>query len=98
MNKKLMMSLALTISLILTATVPAYAEAVHSAEIGVWARIVTNDSYSNNNSSYSITIEWDESDDSIIVTSENDVDTALYSVYNNDEYSITVNISPAALQ
>jgi len=94
MNKKIILSLLLTIFLVFTFNVPSFAEMIQSAEIGVWAKIVnfTNDYY-DNSTVYSISIEWDN-DDSIIVTSEHRIDTTYFNNVNEDQNSIIITITP----
>ena len=101
MNKKTILSLMLTICLIFTLNVPSFAETadaetIQSAEIGVWVRIVdTTVDYSDEPTTYNINIEWDN-DDSIIVTSDNNIETVYFNTINDDICTVTVSITPGS--
>jgi len=92
MSKKIL-SLLIAVCLVFTINVPTFAEAVHSAEIGVWARIVQTYETNDNYNTYNITIEWDETDDSIKVMSENNIETSFFNGYEDTD-TVTVTIIP----
>ena len=96
MKKNIIISLILTFCLAASLSFPVFAEAIQSAEIAVWVKIVNNSPEANDDyPCYRVAIEWDESEDSIVVSSEYGINTTLFNTYSNDRHTVTVNITPS---